>query len=120
MNLKLTKLELVRPNFVFHFDKIRIKNPILVFHFSIENEFVICLPCALKIKWSPQKQPGEGGRSLFINTGNTCDMAVLADVGVDFVHDLLSGRSKTVKSWMNWSREQCLRLCIQLINSHPT
>ena len=47
-------------------------------------------------------------------------MAALADVGVDFVHDLLSGRSKTVKSWMNWSREQCLRLCIQLINSHPT
>ena len=65
-----TKLEeyYVRSNFLFHFSFLirKIKNPILVFHFSIdeqklENEFVICFPCALKIKWSP----------LFVNTRNT-------------------------------------------------
>ena len=30
--------ELLNPNFVFRFDKIRIKNPILVFHFSIDEQ----------------------------------------------------------------------------------
>ena len=60
----------------------------------MENKFVICFPCALKIKWAPQKQPGEGERSLFINTRNTVrDMAALADVGVDFVQGFLSGWS---------------------------
>ena len=103
MNLKLTKLELLRPNFIFDFDKIRIKNLIVVFHFSIDEQlrevgkrirylFSMCS----QNKMVSSKAAGGGDVHCLLIRGIR-DMAVLADVGVDFVQDLLSGRSKTVK-----------------------
>ena len=57
---------------------------------------------SVKIKWSPQKQPAEPGKGgtfiVYLIIRRIRDMAAFrADVGVVFVQDFLSGRSKTVK-----------------------
>ena len=81
VNLKnemgITKAEFRFLFFVFHFDKIQIKNPILVFHFSIDEQLTevgkrICylFPMCSQNKMVSSKATGEGGCSLFINTRN--------------------------------------------------
>ena len=74
----------------------------------MENELVICLPCALKIIWSSEKQlGGRRGRSLLL-IRRIIDMTALAEVGVDFRcwKDFISDRSKTVKDLLDLSKER--------------